>query len=356
MGVPLAWREGRATRRALRRPGGRARRRPRPARHRMAASRAPGSLRRLSRWRSLPLPSSPGRARDARSRSPSSSPPSAPAALLSCSMAAGKSGLVVLATASLVALSACGVPLLASLASDGDEGDYAATMRRALDDLAERELSDREREVLVRTLCGEPRRVIAQALDVSESTVGTNRTRGYEKLGVSSKVELVSRVSSWTSDAGSLRPDGSGHRRVPSWWRAPFSAPRCSPCCSRPGRGRSAPSWPASRATCSRASPSSPFSSLRPTPGAVARSGNGRAFAPPGSAASSACSAPSPCPRSSSPHGPSSPGAARSPRWSLRSASCISGAAGQRGPGHRRPHVASALDRLRPARACVPRT
>ena len=148
----------------------------------------------------------------------------APAALLSCSMAAGESGLVVLATASLVALSACGVPLLASLASGGDEGDYAATMRRALDDLAERELSDREREVLVRTLCGEPRRVIAQALDVSESTVGTNRTRGYEKLGVSSKVELVSRVSSWTSDAGSLRPDGSGRRRVPSWARALLGA------------------------------------------------------------------------------------------------------------------------------------
>ena len=144
----------------------------------------------------------------------------APVLLLSCSAAVGESGLPVIATGALVAVCSSGVPLLASLASGGDEGDYAATMRRALDDLAERELSDREREVLVRTLCGEPRRVIAQALDVSESTVGTNRTRGYEKLGVSSKSELVARVGAWTSGGGGLRPGGTRRSSVPSWARA----------------------------------------------------------------------------------------------------------------------------------------
>lgn len=98
------------------------------------------------------------------------------------------------------------------------EGEYAALLRRALDALASRELSARESEVLVRTLCGETRGTIAGALGVSESTVGTNRTRGYEKLGVSTKAELVEVVGTWTGSEAARRADEPA-RGWPTWLR-----------------------------------------------------------------------------------------------------------------------------------------
>ena len=45
----------------------------------------------------------------------------------------------------------------------------------------------REAEVLISTAIGKPRRIIAQELGISESTVNTNRSRGYEKLGIRSR-------------------------------------------------------------------------------------------------------------------------------------------------------------------------
>ncbi len=59
-----------------------------------------------------------------------------------------------------------------------------------------RPLSSRETEVLISTALGKPRRIIAQELGVSESTVNTNRSRGYEKLGIRSKQELCLLISS----------------------------------------------------------------------------------------------------------------------------------------------------------------
>lgn len=59
-----------------------------------------------------------------------------------------------------------------------------------------RPLSGREAEVLISTALGKPRRIIAQELGISESTVNTNRSRGYEKLGIRSKKELCLLISS----------------------------------------------------------------------------------------------------------------------------------------------------------------
>jgi DNA-binding NarL/FixJ family response regulator len=69
-------------------------------------------------------------------------------------------------------------------------------IERLLSSHALRPLSGRETEVLISTALGKPRRIIAQELGVSESTVNTNRSRGYEKLGIRSKQELCLLISS----------------------------------------------------------------------------------------------------------------------------------------------------------------
>lgn len=142
----------------------------------------------------------------------------APALLRAAALGAGGGPLL---PAAYVLVSAAGAATLVvdTIRERGTRDTaYSALLRRALDDLAERELSARESEVLVRTLCGESRRTIADALGVSESTVGTNRTRGYEKLRVGSKSELIDAVGAWTASESARRDDGAA-RGWPTWLR-----------------------------------------------------------------------------------------------------------------------------------------
>ena len=53
------------------------------------------------------------------------------------------------------------------------------------------QLTDRERQALIDTLAGHTGKRIAEERGLAESTVGTYRRRGYEKLGVSTKRELM---------------------------------------------------------------------------------------------------------------------------------------------------------------------
>ena len=77
-------------------------------------------------------------------------------------------------------------------------GDVGATLAA----LAARPLSTRELDVLTRTLHGEARPQISEALGIAESTVGTLRSRGYEKFGVSSKDELERLVGAAAGSSG----------------------------------------------------------------------------------------------------------------------------------------------------------
>ncbi|CUH80069.1 LuxR C-terminal-related transcriptional regulator [Tropicibacter naphthalenivorans] len=52
-------------------------------------------------------------------------------------------------------------------------------------------LSDREREVIVRTARGQQAKHIAHALSISSKTVDTYKSRALQKLGLSSRAELV---------------------------------------------------------------------------------------------------------------------------------------------------------------------
>lgn len=61
---------------------------------------------------------------------------------------------------------------------------------------ARRQLSDRELSVLCATVRGETGKQIAQRLGVSVATVGTYRMRGYEKVGVKKKKDLMRLLSS----------------------------------------------------------------------------------------------------------------------------------------------------------------
>ena len=61
---------------------------------------------------------------------------------------------------------------------------------------ARRQLSDRELSVLCATARGETGKQIAQRLGVSVATVGTYRMRGYEKVGVKKKKDLMRLLSS----------------------------------------------------------------------------------------------------------------------------------------------------------------
>lgn len=91
-------------------------------------------------------------------------------------------------------------------------GDVGATLAS----LAARPLSARELDVLTRTLHGEARPQISEALGIAESTVGTLRSRGYEKLGVSSKDELERLVGAAAGSSGEKDAESAGNlvRRV----------------------------------------------------------------------------------------------------------------------------------------------
>ena len=57
--------------------------------------------------------------------------------------------------------------------------------------LAEHNLTDRERDILVGIYQGKTQAQLAEELFLSRSTIGTYCTRAYEKLGVSSKDEAL---------------------------------------------------------------------------------------------------------------------------------------------------------------------
>ena len=69
--------------------------------------------------------------------------------------------------------------------------EFEAKTQEAIKWLAKRELSDRELSVLSATAQGKTGKQIAQELKVSIATVGSYRTRGYEKLGVKKKADFV---------------------------------------------------------------------------------------------------------------------------------------------------------------------
>ena len=108
-------------------------------------------------------------------------------AVLACALFLAPSDSVALASLSLAACANAGAAAIRALSSRGGE---PVDVVELLASLAARPLSPREADVLERTLAGETRPQVARALGISESTVGTLRSRGYEKLGVGSKVEL----------------------------------------------------------------------------------------------------------------------------------------------------------------------
>jgi two-component system, LuxR family, response regulator FixJ len=102
--------------------------------------------------------------------------------------------------------------------------DVAANIERALDldhhkrltaarvnALRERlsSLTPREREVLDRVSRGEPNKVIAMSLQVSERSIEFHRSRGMEKMGASSLAQLMRILMN-------LEEAGEGHKRGPS--------------------------------------------------------------------------------------------------------------------------------------------
>jgi DNA-binding CsgD family transcriptional regulator len=71
------------------------------------------------------------------------------------------------------------------------EKDHHDSLSDGIDELSSR-LTQRERQVILRILDGVTLEQIAGDLGLKPSTVATYRSRGYEKLGVSSKRELFS--------------------------------------------------------------------------------------------------------------------------------------------------------------------
>lgn len=76
----------------------------------------------------------------------------------------------------------------------------------ALRSLERVKLSDRELIALSFTLLGESARSIGERLGVSAPTVGSYRQRGYRKMGVSSKKELIDLVSEYEGVDVALEP------------------------------------------------------------------------------------------------------------------------------------------------------
>lgn len=74
-------------------------------------------------------------------------------------------------------------------------GRDALTMPTAGDEPIEQPLTQREMEVLERVSRGLPSKLIAQQLDVAESTIKFHLSSIYAKLGVSSRTEAVSKAA-----------------------------------------------------------------------------------------------------------------------------------------------------------------
>lgn len=92
-------------------------------------------------------------------------------------------------------------------AKESPTGDVEAVLAS----LATRPLSRRELDVLTRTLHGEARPQISKALGIAESTVGTLRSRGYEKLGISSKDDLECLAAAATGSPGEKDAEAAGN-------------------------------------------------------------------------------------------------------------------------------------------------
>lgn len=86
----------------------------------------------------------------------------------------------------------------------------------ALRSLERVKLSDRELMVLSFTLLGDSARSIGERLGVSTPTVGSYRQRGYRKMGVSSKKELIDLVSKYEGVDVVLEPGAAVVERLRS--------------------------------------------------------------------------------------------------------------------------------------------
>lgn len=131
-------------------------------------------------------------------------------AVLACALLPAPSPAVALASLSLAT---CAVVAVLAVRALSSRGGKPADASAPLASLAARPLSPREAEVLERTLAGETRPQIARALGVSESTVGTLRSRGYEKLGVGSKDELEA-LAKGAGGARGEKDDRAGETRA----------------------------------------------------------------------------------------------------------------------------------------------
>ena len=74
-------------------------------------------------------------------------------------------------------------------------GREALAIPNAGDEPIEQPLTQRELEVLERVSRGLPSKMIAQQLDVAESTIKFHLSSIYAKLGVSSRTEAVSKAA-----------------------------------------------------------------------------------------------------------------------------------------------------------------
>lgn len=95
--------------------------------------------------------------------------------------------------------SAAASPVAPSAAVSGGVSDISADAKARIDRvLAEHNLTDRERDILLGVFAGKTQAQLADELFLSRSTVGTYCTRAYEKLGVETKEqarELLSRIA-----------------------------------------------------------------------------------------------------------------------------------------------------------------
>jgi two-component system, LuxR family, response regulator FixJ len=82
-----------------------------------------------------------------------------------------------------------------ALALDHDHDKRSTSMRRAMVRQRWNELTIAERQVLTLMLGGEPNKLIAKRLDVSQRTIESRRSKIYEKMGAQSLAELIRLVA-----------------------------------------------------------------------------------------------------------------------------------------------------------------
>lgn len=87
--------------------------------------------------------------------------------------------------------------------------ELEAKTQEAIKRLAKRELSERELSVLSATAQGKTGKQIARELEVSVATVGSYRTRGYEKLGVKKKADFIRLLTSDKEVVSSSQKDSA---------------------------------------------------------------------------------------------------------------------------------------------------